>query len=431
MSLTSSRMNDGSEIGGVPGRIPDEAVRLHLESLVAQEPFRDSPTLQRLLRFIVEETLATGGKDLKEYNLGVSVFKRREEFDPRTDSIVRVQVGVLRRKLAAYYETTGRNDALFIEIPRGHYSARFQLRAADPPPLAPNPFQRRPWTRDLALAGLGVLLGLLVWVPFRGSSNPPHPPFEWQQHPLWRGFFDQDSSTQLVMGAPMFIFVNEVYMRDSQVNTPEELEQSLRIRRMAEYFHTKARPEEIYTGLGEAAGLYSLGRFFAMGGKELPLVRNRLARWQDVAHGNLVLFSSFRFRTLGQEMNLPRDFEFDGAHTSINNLRPRAGEAKVYMPVMDPKTDSYDYAVISVWPSPQQGRRIMSLSGVYTWGTQGAAEYVVDAPSLRELDRRLAVDGSAKKDSGLQVLVKVLVRDRQPVATSYVTHHWVTGTAAP
>lgn len=428
MGLTPPRMNDGSETAGQPGPIPDDSVRLHLDAVLSQEPFRDAPTLQRLLRFIVEETLTTGGKDLKEYNLGVSVFKRGEDFDPRTDSIVRVQMGVLRKKLASYYETAGRNDPVTIEIPRGHYSARFQLRSAETP--APLPPPRRPWSRDLALAVLGLLLGLVLWIPFR-STSPPVLPFEWQQHPLWRGFFDQDSSTQLVMGAPMFIFVNGVYLRDSQVNTPEELEKSDRIHRMADYFHTKARPEEIYTGLGEAAGLYTLGRFFAKGGKELPLVRNRLARWQDVAHGNLVLFSSFRFRTLGQEMNLPRDFEFDGDHTAINNLRPRAGEAKVYAPAMDPNSDNYDYAVISVWPSPQPGRRIMSLSGVYTWGTQGAADYVVDAPSLRELGRKLEADGAAKRDAGLQVLVKVLVKDRQPIATSYVTHHWVTGTPAP
>ncbi|MGC4051351.1 MAG: hypothetical protein QM757_18490 [Paludibaculum sp.] len=72
----------------------------------------------------------------------------------------------------------------------------------------------------------------------------------------------------------------------------------------------------------------------------------------------------------------------------------------------------------------------MALSGVYTWGTQGAAEYVVDAPSLRELGRKLESDGATRRDAGLQVLVKVLVKDHQPIATSYVTHHWVTGTPA-
>ncbi|WP_321477958.1 hypothetical protein [uncultured Paludibaculum sp.] len=417
-------MNDPAESATNPQPIPDEAVRFQLETILGQEPFRESPTLQRLLRHIVDQTLATGGKDLKEYSLGVSVFKRGPEFDPRTDSIVRVQVGVLRRKLAAYYGSQGQSDQVLIEIPRGHYTARFRSRS-DESVEAPAQTLRRSRTRDLLLAGAGLLIGLLLWIPFRNPASAPTQPFEWQQHPLWHGFFDSDSSTQLVMGAPMFVMVNGMYVRDSTVNTPEDLAGKNRIRQLADFFHSTMRTEEIYTGLGEAAGLYTLGRFFTRGGKELPLVRNRLARWQDVAHGNLVLFSSFRFRSLGQELPLPRDFEFDGPHTAINNVRPRQGEAAVYLPKFGDTGEEYDYAVISVWPSPQQGRRIMSLSGVYTWGTQGAAEYVVDPPSLRELGRRLQSQGIPQRDAGLQVLVKVLVKDRQPVATSYVTHHWL------
>lgn len=425
MGVTPSKTNDPVEASPQLPPAPDDSVRSQLETLLGQEQFRESPTLQRLLRYIVEETLATGGRDLKEYNLGVTVFKRGPEFDPRTDSIVRVQVGVLRKKLAAYYETSGRLDSVLIEIPRGHYAASFRIRpeAANGPPAAAPPPRRR-WRRDLLLFCAGVLTAAVIVLPFR-TASAPQPPFEWQRHPLWRGFFDPDSTTQLVMGAPLFVLINGMYVRDATVNSPDDLAHSARLHELAGIFHTSLRPEEIYTGLGEAAGLYSLGRFFAHGGKELPLVRNRLARWQDVAHGNLVLFSSFRFRSLGQEMELPRDFEFDEARTAIRNLNPRPGELAAYYPKFGGTGDEYDYALISVWPSPQSGRRIMSLSGAYTWGTQGAAEYVVDAPSLRDLSRRLDAQGIPKHDAGLQVVVKVLVKDRQPIATSYVTHHWL------
>ena len=389
---------------------------------------------QRLLRHIVDETLAGNGKELKEYNLGVTVFRKGPEFDPRTDSIVRVQVGVLRKKLASYYETHGADSRIVIEIPRGHYEAAFTLRPIEQPieparvpPVEP-PKPKFSGHRELVLIAAGLILGLAIWIPFRSAApeSPKPATFEWQQHQLWRGFFERESSTQLVMGAPMFLMVAGIYLRDSSVNTPEDLAQSERLRRMGEYFNSEPRPEEIYTGLGEAAGLYTLGRFFAKGGKELPLVRSRLARWQDLAHDNLILLSSFRFRTLSQEMALPHEFEFDGKHTAVRNLHPLPGEEAVYYPHMTGNNANYDYALVSVWPSPQPGRRIMVLSGVFTWGTQGAAEYVVDGPSLRELGRKLDADGNGKqKDAGLQILLKVHVRDRQPVATSYVTHRWL------
>ena len=54
---------------------------------------RDSPTLKRLLRFLVEETLAGREDTLKEYNIGTLVFQRGEFYDPKSESIVRAVKG--------------------------------------------------------------------------------------------------------------------------------------------------------------------------------------------------------------------------------------------------------------------------------------------------------------------------------------------------
>ena len=43
-------------------------------------------------------------ESLKEYSIGVDVFERSPDFDPKLDSIVRVQAGRLRLKLTEYYE---------------------------------------------------------------------------------------------------------------------------------------------------------------------------------------------------------------------------------------------------------------------------------------------------------------------------------------
>lgn len=398
-----------------------ERVRAQLERLLNGATLRDSPTLQRLLRYIVGETLAGNGKDLKEYNIGVQVFHRGDSFEPRTDSIVRVQVGVLRKKLAAHYDDPEHGAELRIDVPRGQYAAIFHTPvAAEVPPPLPG---RRRWLREALLIACGLLAGLTLWLPFHRTPAVSRD-FPWRTHPLWRGFFDEDTTTQLVMGVPLFFLMENMYVRDSMVNTPEELEKAERIQALAKQLHVTTRPTEIYTGLGEAAGLYTLGRFFTQGGKDLPLVRNRLARWEDLAHSNLIILSSFRFRTLDRELTVPHEFEFDSARTLLRNLHPRAGEEAEYHPRMGGDRADHDYALISTWPSPQSGRRIMVLNGIYTWGTQGAADYVVDAPSLRDLARRVEADRPAQSE-GLQIVVKVLVRDRQPAAASYVTHRWI------
>ena len=59
------------------------------------------------------------------YALGVDVFNRGADFDPRADTIVRVQARRLRAKLQQYYESEGRADSLVIALPRGGYVPEF------------------------------------------------------------------------------------------------------------------------------------------------------------------------------------------------------------------------------------------------------------------------------------------------------------------
>ncbi|MGH9374527.1 MAG: tetratricopeptide repeat protein, partial [Vicinamibacterales bacterium] len=77
--------------------------------------------MTRLLEFIVEQTLEGHADRLKEYSLGVDVFRRGTDFNPRTETIVRVQARRLRDKLEEYYATEGQADPVGIEIPKGRY----------------------------------------------------------------------------------------------------------------------------------------------------------------------------------------------------------------------------------------------------------------------------------------------------------------------
>ena len=55
----------------------------------------------------------------------MEVFDRPSSFDPRTDTIVRVEARRLRSKLKEYYETHGQHDAVLIEFPKGSYVPTF------------------------------------------------------------------------------------------------------------------------------------------------------------------------------------------------------------------------------------------------------------------------------------------------------------------
>jgi TolB-like protein len=110
---------------------PDaSAVRAELERILASELFANAGRLSRFLRFTVEKTLEGEGDQLKEYRLGTEVFDRDASYDPRLDSIVRVEARRLRSRLAEYYESAGASDPIYIRYLRGGYSPRFELRGA-------------------------------------------------------------------------------------------------------------------------------------------------------------------------------------------------------------------------------------------------------------------------------------------------------------
>jgi TolB-like protein/Flp pilus assembly protein TadD len=107
--------------------IPAQQVQSELDRVVCSTSLEHSPQLQRFLRFIVEETLAGRGSRLKEYVVGLEVFGRPTGYDPRLDSLVRVEAKRLRDALENYYAGEGKEDKIHIDFLRGSYAPSFRL----------------------------------------------------------------------------------------------------------------------------------------------------------------------------------------------------------------------------------------------------------------------------------------------------------------
>lgn len=117
--------------------IPNEAIRSGLEKLCASSALGGSPRLCRFLRYVVEQTLAGHGDELKEYLIGVEVYDRAVSYDPSVDSIVRSGAQRLRSKLKQYFESEGARDEVLINFRTGSYVPLFRLRERLPPDIPP------------------------------------------------------------------------------------------------------------------------------------------------------------------------------------------------------------------------------------------------------------------------------------------------------
>jgi len=168
----------------------DFAERAELEWLLESGALGRSANLTKVLRYVCEETAAGRGDQIKEYSIAVEALGRRENFDPQTDTIVRVTFHTLRKRLQDIYETgEGMSHPVRIVIPAGRYAAQFvhlpdpahaphpsyvsgaEPEAAPavatsfaPPPLPPSTpnAARAPWFWFTALVTVAVL-AVLLW----------------------------------------------------------------------------------------------------------------------------------------------------------------------------------------------------------------------------------------------------------------------------
>ena len=180
--------------------------------MLGSEGFANADRMSEFLRFVVARELAGEGDQVKEYVIGVEVFQRNADYDPRLDSIVRVEARRLRSKIEEYYAGPGRDDQILIKIPRGSYVPLFDAREVAPPPatvaasspLTPPPHAsaapRRTWRLGAGI--VAVTMALLVLVAWRSglwATNTSKPAITVAVLPF--ALYSQDSNDQLLAAA--------------------------------------------------------------------------------------------------------------------------------------------------------------------------------------------------------------------------------------
>ena len=135
--------------------------------------FDRKPNQGRLFRYLAARLLAGDQSSVKEYVLGVEALGRPAEFDPKTDSIVRVEVRKLRQTLEDHFLSGAGKDApLILRVPKGTYALEAVRRYGDQAPAPPAARQRR-FPRAVVLTALLGLTAVTAAAWFLLRSQPP------------------------------------------------------------------------------------------------------------------------------------------------------------------------------------------------------------------------------------------------------------------
>ncbi len=450
-----------------------------LERILQSRALQGSESLKAFLRFVVQKALDGQNTNLKEYTIATEVFGRSSSYDPRVDSVVRVQAGRLRTKIQEYYATEGKDDRIIIDLPKGHYYPVFSSIAVKREPLVLAAMQAEEATDSPAPANvlrssdaraeeltarppsiltkpayltIGVLAILsaalaVAALNYRAKAHSrasqlaslaeASPGLQSWAAPLWGDFLNAPEPILIAYSNTLFrgraetgMKVLKSYDDAGQTASPVPAAQD------TPPAQNGPTITDHYTGVGEVMGVYLLGDFLRGGDHSFNVKRSLLMTWDDFRTDNIIMLGSPAENFLLRDFPQQQDFVFkmltdnkDKLRYGIANLRSQPGEQAAYMSKeMGSSTSQFveDYATVSMLKGLDENRRLLILAGITTFGTHAAVEYVTKPEYVKELISRLNTSSDPNKPilpSNYQVLLKVQVKDSIPVQISYVTHH--------
>jgi hypothetical protein len=104
---------------------PSQQERIEMELVLQSGIFQRAPLLANFFRYICERYFEGRTDQIKEYSIALEAFGRSDGFDPKKDSIVRVEAHRLRKRLNDYYKGPGASHPVHIAIPQGQYIPQF------------------------------------------------------------------------------------------------------------------------------------------------------------------------------------------------------------------------------------------------------------------------------------------------------------------
>ena len=132
-----------------------------LETARVEKKLKGGQRRYDLLEYLVREELEGRGETLKAYAIALDVLGRGADFDPATDSIVRVEVARLRDALELHYARSNDPHEPKITIPKGHYRPAIEL--------SPQTALQETSKRQLGGRKVAYLIGLPVVAGFIGA----------------------------------------------------------------------------------------------------------------------------------------------------------------------------------------------------------------------------------------------------------------------
>lgn len=391
-----------------------------IERIAASQHLKYSARLREFLFYISDCAIREAPEEATEQQIGIRIFHRHPGYNSSEDSIVRTHARLLRQKLAAYFSEEGLHEEFIVEIPKGHYLPAFHPRDQESQVLLaevtsviahPEPHIGKETATPHRLNWKLGFIALLLPVVAVGAFLFWH---QWSQHAVsrspvdkfWQPFFSDNDP-------PLVVFSNALFVGDSKSGLRYAPQQSEDGTQQVDNL------VDTYTGIGELASVYTLTRLFDQHRVQFILKRSLLMTWDEAQAKNLIFIGSTAENPSLRVLQSTKDFTMMATPDSagVVNHYPKPGEPAVYSRPERPL--KVDYAILALLPGVQPNKRMLIFSGLTTFGTQAAVEFVCHPDTAAELLRQIT--GPKGEILPFEAVLETTIGGGVPLETRLVT----------
>ena len=387
-TLTKSNLLDAADV------VQLQAVREELERILQGKHFRNSGRAKQFLQFIVERTLEGHSDDLKERTIGMELFQRPSNYSTGDDPVVRVQAGLVRRRLEQHYQEAQESSPVRIELPLGSYAPEFQwfkpetaevLPAENLPIEQSAPEKRllgRKFLFSIAFAAVVILSTGIVFVKTHRTE-------------LRKSALEQFWGPAIAVPQPILLCIAdavtyrpvpklyEKYERShpgsfatqtQRANIPFPLNPADKISwGDLELFHQWGITK------GDLTTAVRLAGFFGKIGKPVDLRVESEYSYRDLRNSQAVLIGAFNNEWT---MNLVADLRFTFVEKDGIRIGDKVSAGRFWPSLPIQVYDRRDFAIVGRLKDPKTGQFTVIIAGLTSRGTEAAAEFVTNTSEL-------------------------------------------------
>jgi len=393
--------------------IATDAERELLYRVAATPNFLKAKRLRELLLYIGERSLRDPHCVLHEQEIGVDVLGRAPDYDTSHDTLVRVQVSQLRKKLQEHFSGEGRNEPLVIEIPKGSYLPVFRVRVDDRDsglePLSgqptgtvpthgvlPNPaivgYKRNYVVLIGSIVVVVVLITLLVALYSRKPSSVSSRP---TVDAFWRQLFDNGQPTNLVLSDITLIPFQKQIGQRIQLSEYESREfERLADQHVADPAQ-RALGMEVVNRVATSVSDVEVARAFGVLAFEnhlpLTLISARDVSSEVISSQNSILLGSWRANPwvglFEDQLNFRTEYHESPPSVRLINSSPLKGEETAY----GAEWRRYGYCRVAYLANPKHMGNVLIISGSDVISTDAGGRFLSTESALLDLRQRLGV----------------------------------------